>query len=190
MQRFEEMLRFWFGGLEDKDFAEPCKSWFAAEPEFDAEIRRLFLGDYKRAARGEFDGWRNTGPSCLALTIVLDQFPRNMFRNDPRAYASDDAALATAEYALRTGFDREFPPVARAFFYLPFEHSENLEHQRRSVELTSALPCDSRTAAFVEHAKGHKETVERFGRFPHRNAILGRESTPEELEFLRHARQR
>ncbi len=190
MQRFEEILSFWFGGLGEKDFAEPRKSWFAAEPDFDAEIRRLFLGDYERAARGEFHSWRDTAQSCLALTIVLDQFPRNMFRNDPRAYASGDTALATAEYAVRAGFDREFPPVARAFFYLPFEHSENLEHQQRSVELTSALPYDSRTAAFMEHAKEHKEIIERFGRFPHRNATLGRESTPEELEFLRHARQR
>ena len=190
MQRFEEILCFWFGGLEEKDFAEPRKSWFAAEPDVDAEIRRLFLDDYNRAARGEFHSWRDAAQSCLALTIVLDQFPRNMFRNDPRAYASDDTALATAEYAVRAGFDREFPPIARAFFYLPFEHSENLEHQRRSVELTSALPYDSRAAAFIEHAKEHKETIERFGRFPHRNAILGRESTPEELEFLRHTRQR
>ena len=190
MPRFEEILCFWFGGLEEKDFAEPRKSWFAAEPDVDAEIRRLFLDDYNRAARGEFHSWRDTAQSCLALTIVLDQFPRNIFRNDPRAYASDDTALATAEYAVRTGFDREFPPVARAFFYLPFEHSENLENQQRSVESTSALPYDSHTAAFIEHAKEHKETIERFGRFPHRNAILGRESTPEELEFLRHTRQR
>ncbi len=190
MQRFEEILCFWFGGLEEKDFAEPRKSWFAAEPDFDAEIRRLFLDDYNRAARGEFHSWRDTAQSCLALTIVLDQFPRNIFRNDPRAYASDDTALATAEYAVRTGFDREFPPVARAFFYLPFEHSENLEHQQRSVESTSALPYDSHTEAFIEHAKEHKETIERFGRFPHRNAILGRESTPEELEFLRHTRHK
>jgi len=145
MQRFEDILCFWFGGLEEKDFAEPRKSWFAVEPDFDAEIRRTFFDDYNRAARGEFHSWRDTAQSCLALTIVLDQFPRNIFRNDPRAYASDDTALATAEYAVRTGFDREFPPVARAFFYLPFEHSENLEHQRRSVELTSALPYDSRT---------------------------------------------
>ena len=188
MQRFEEILCFWFGGLEDKDFAEPRKSWFAAGPEFDAEIRRLFLDDYERAARGEFDSWRDAAQSCLALTIVLDQFPRNMFRNDSRTYASDDAALATAEYAVRRGFDRQFAPVARAFFYLPFEHSESLEHQRRSVELTSALPYDSRTAAFIEHAKEHKETIERFGRFPHRNAILGRESKREELEFLRQSK--
>jgi uncharacterized protein (DUF924 family) len=189
MRRFEEILCFWFGGLVEKDFAEPRKSWFAAEPEFDTEIRRLFLGNYERAARGEFDTWRDAAQSCLALTIVLDQFPRNMFRNDPRAYATDDAALAAAEHAVRSGFDREFPPVARAFFYLPFEHSENLEYQQRSVELTSALPHDSRTSAFIEHAKGHKETIERFGRFPHRNAILGRESTREELEFLRQSKQ-
>src|SRR6266849_914780 len=159
MQRFEDILCFWFGGLEEKDFAEPRKSWFAVEPDFDAEIRRPFFDDYERAARGEFHSWRDTAQSCLALTIVLDQFPRNIFRNDPRAYASDDTALATAEYAVRTGVDREFPP-------------------------------DSRAAAFIEHAKEHKETSERFGRFPHRNAILGRESTPEELEFLRHTRQR
>src|SRR6266852_4425689 len=143
MQRFEEILCFWFGGLEEKDFAEPRKAWFAAEPDVDAEIRRLFLDDYERAARGEFHSWRDTAQSCLALTIVLDQFPRNIFRNDPRAYASDDTALATAEYAVRTGFDREFPPVARAFFYLPFEHSENLEHQRRSVE----FPIATRSSA-------------------------------------------
>ena len=190
MQRFEEILCFWFGGLEEKDFAEPRKPWFAAEPEFDAEIRRRFLDDYERAARAEFDSWRDAAQSSLALTIVFDQFPRNMFRSDPRAYATDDAALAAAGHAVRSGFDHEFPPVARAFFYLPFEHSENLERQQRSVELTSALPHDSRTAAFIEHAKGHKETIERFGRFPHRNAILGRKSTPEELEFLRHTRQR
>src|SRR5260370_27450588 len=146
MQHFEEILSFWFGSLEEEDFAEPRKSWFAAEPEFDAEIRRLFLGDYERAAHGEFDSWRGAAQSCLALTIVLDQFPRNMFRNDPSAYASDDTALTTAEDAVRAGFDREFPPVARAFFYLPFDYSKNLEHEQRSVELASDLPYYSLTA--------------------------------------------
>lgn len=124
MHRFDEILCFWFGGLEEKNFAEPRKSWFAGEPEFDAEIRRLFLDDYERAAREEFDSWRDAARSCLALTIMLDQFPRNMFRNDRRAYATDDKALATAEHAVWVGFDIQFPPVARAFFYLPFEHSE------------------------------------------------------------------
>ena len=142
-------------------------------------MRGRFLPLWERAAGGGLGRWRGSPLASLALAIVLDQFPRNMFRGTPRAFSSDELALAVARAAVERGFDRLLSPVERTFVYLPFEHAEDLAAQRRSVALSSALSPDR-----AEYARRHYEIIARFGRFPHRNAILGRESIAEEAEFL------
>lgn len=169
----DDVLRFWFG---DED--EPREEWWRKDEEFDREIRDRFGALYEEAASGALDGWRETAEGSLALVIALDQFPRNMFRGDPRSYATDEKARETARYAVDRAFDRELSPVRRSFLYMPFMHSEDLEDQRRSVELFEGMDPGG-------YAIRHREIVERFGRFPHRNAVLGRDTTPEEAEFLR-----
>jgi uncharacterized protein (DUF924 family) len=135
---------------------------------------------WERAARGELDPWRATPLASLALLVILDQFPRNMFRGTARAFATDPRALAAAGSALARGFDRLLSPSERTFVYLPFEHAEDLAAQRRSLALFEALDPND-----MEYVKRHYEIIARFGRFPHRNAVLGRESTAEEIEFLK-----
>jgi len=157
-----------------------AKRWFSKDDAFDAEISRRFLSTYEAAARGELAAWEETAEGALALSIVLDQFPRNMFRNDARAYAADALAHAVAERALARGFDQGFPAAERTFFYLPFEHSEALGDQERSVALFKAAG----DADLLKWADLHAEIIRRFGRFPHRNALLGRTSTAEEQAFL------
>jgi len=129
---------------------------------------------------GELDRWRSTPLAALALIVVLDQFSRNMFRETPRAFVGDPAALAAAASVIERGFDRLLSAQERTFVYMPFEHSEDLAAQRRSLALFEALDPND-----MEYAKRHHEIIARFGRFPHRNAVLGRESTPEEIEFLK-----
>jgi len=130
--------------------------------------------------RGELEQWRSTPLAALALVVVLDQFSRNMFRGSPGAFAGDPAALAAAAGAIERGFDRLLSAQERTFVYMPFEHAEDLEAQRRSLALFEALDPND-----MEYARRHHEIIARFGRFPHRNAVLGRESTPEEIEFLK-----
>lgn len=179
-----EILTFWFGGEEKIGAAEPREVWFARDAEFDAEIERRFASDHERAAAGELDGWLETPRGALGLVILLDQFPRNLFRGSPRAFATDHAARSAAREAIERGFDRRVSRVERWFFYLPFEHSENTEDQRLSVDLFEALGDDNQSRHVHGYAVRHLEVIQRFGRFPHRNEILGRESTPEEGEFL------
>ena len=157
-----------------------AKRWFSKDDAFDADISRRFLPTYEAAARGELAAWEETAEGALALSIVLDQFPRNMFRNDARAYAADALARAVAERALARGFDQGFPAAERTFFYLPFEHSEALADQERSVALFKAAG----DADLLKWADLHAEIIRHFGRFPHRNALLGRTSTAEEQAFL------
>ena len=123
--------------------------------------------------------------SCLALVIVLDQFPRNMFRGSGRTHAEDDTALEASRYAVEHALDRELPAFQRMFLYMPFMHSESVEDQRRSVELFERLAGEDGAPDVVSYAVGHRDIVEQFGRFPHRNEILGRETTPEEAVFLK-----
>jgi len=174
--RAQEVLDFWFRGDEKR------KAWFLKDPVFDAEIRARFLELHETAAAGALAAWLDTPGDCLALVILLDQFPRNLFRHPgpeaARAYATDASALAIARHAIATGYDRGLADSWRTFFYLPFEHSESLADQVRALELFSGHPN-------YEWAVKHWEVVKRFGRFPHRNAALGRASTPEEIEFLR-----
>ncbi len=177
--KFAEVLEFWFGTPESRERGRPRKAWFQKSEAFDAEIRRRFLPAWELAARGGLAHWQETPLASLALVIVLDQFPRNMFRGTARAFSSDPPALAAARSLIERGFDRLLGPVERQFAYLPFEHAEDLAAQRRSLALFGALDT-----GLFEYAKRHYEIIARFGRFPHRNLILGRESTPEEIELL------
>ncbi len=181
----EEILDFWFGCEGEEGYGEFREAWFTKDPEFDREIRDRFETVYKEAASGELDSWKEEAQSCLALIIVLDQFPRNMFRGDARMYAADELALAAARYALERAYDRELARFQRVFMYLPFEHSEELDDQRLSVELFRGLATEMGSKDLLGYAVRHLEIVERFGRFPHRNEILGRRTTPEEAEFLK-----
>ncbi|MBE9216332.1 DUF924 domain-containing protein [Plectonema cf. radiosum LEGE 06105] len=185
MSQANEILNFWFGNPEDADYGKPKKVWFAKEPEFDEELRRRFLIDYEKAAGGYLDEWKDSPLSCLALILLLDQFPRNIFRETPQAFATDWEALSTAHLAIAQGYDRQLLNVQRWFVYLPFVHSENIDHQRQAVKLFQKVSGDKDSASAIENAIRHRSVIERFGRFPHRNIILGRPSTPEEKEFLK-----
>ncbi|MBW3586625.1 MAG: DUF924 domain-containing protein [Cyanobacteria bacterium 0813] len=180
-----EVLDFWFGRSNSPEFGKVHKKWFEKDADFDAEVRSRFLQQYELAASGQLDSWHDSPENCLALILLLDQFPRNMFRGTPQAFATDNKALATAEYAVNNKFDRELLTVQKLFIYLPFEHSEDLETQQKSVELFRQLSGAPDSGSAVEYAMQHLEIIQRFGRFPHRNQILGRETTPEEAEFLR-----
>lgn len=183
----QAILKFWFGDSpQESSYEQRRQLWFRKRPEFDAEIRQRFADVYEQAATGALDAWQQAPLSCLALIIVLDQFPRNMFRDTPQAFATDAKALDVAQRAVAQGFDQQLRPLQRIFLYLPFEHSENLAHQHQSVELTRQLSAEAPELADVfDYAVRHQDVIERFGRFPHRNRILGRESTPEEIEFLK-----
>jgi len=168
----EDVLAFWRKAGADQ--------WFKKDSAFDDDIRRRFLETYQAAAAGQLAHWERTREGALALAIVLDQLPRNMFRGDPRTYAADHLARAVAERAIARGFDCDTPVTERQFFYLPFEHSETMADQERCCALF-------RAAGDAEHLKWaelHADIIRRFGRFPHRNAMLGRVTTPEEQAFL------
>jgi uncharacterized protein (DUF924 family) len=180
----KRILDFWFGSPEQASYGKPRQIWFIKKTEFDRELQARFLNDYEQAAAGELDDWKSTPLSCLALILLLDQFPRNMFRGTAQAFATDWQALSIAQHAVARGYDRELLPVQRWFIYCPFEHSENLADQNRSVALFQQLSDDPDSAEAIDYAIRHREVIARFGRFPHRNEILERVSTPEELEFL------
>jgi uncharacterized protein (DUF924 family) len=167
-----DVLTFWRAAGPDR--------WFKKDADFDAEIRRRFLPSYEAAVGGHLSQWQQTAEGALALVLTLDQFPRNMFRSDARAFATDPLARDVATRAVAQGFDRAVPAGERVFFYLPFEHSEDAADQERSVELVRAMG----DADLLKWAQLHADIIRRFGRFPHRNAILGRTSTPEEQAFL------
>ena len=167
-----QVLDFWFG-------VDPQK-WFSRDDAFDAAIVERFLPTYEAAAAGRLSDWETTQDNALALIIVLDQFPRNMFRGSPRVFAADALALAVATRAVARGFDQKLPLPKRNFFYLPLMHSENRADQERCVAL-SRQSADENTLTYAEL---HADIIRRFGRFPHRNAVLGRSTTPEEQAFL------
>ena len=160
------------------------KRWFEKDAGFDEEIRRRFLALHETAAAGKLTDWEASAESALALLILLDQFPRNMFRGSARAFASDALAREAARQALRQGHDRGLLPAERMFLYLPFEHSEALDDQVLCCELMRPLAEFEETKDVYDYAVRHYEIIARFGRFPHRNEALGRASTPEENEFL------
>jgi uncharacterized protein (DUF924 family) len=168
----EEVLAFWRA-------AGPTK-WFERDDAFDAEIRARFLATREAAAAGRLEHWQATADGTLALLLLLDQFPRNLFRGDARAFATDAAARSIAEQAIARGTDRLFPLPERQFFYLPLMHSENLADQERCI----ALCRDAGDAEGEKYAELHADVIRRFGRFPHRNRALGRTTTDEERAFL------
>ena len=153
--------------------------WFAKDAKFDARFRERFLREHEAAARGELQHWLSTPDGALALVLLLDQFPRNAFRGTPRMYDTDALAREVARIAFAAGYDREIAMDLRKFFVLPFAHSEDLADQERSVALARRIGAED-----LAHAEHHRDIVRRFGRFPHRNAILGRDSTPAEKEYL------
>ena len=153
--------------------------WFTKDEAFDRRFRETFLDAHEAACRGDLDPWQRTPGGALALILLLDQFPRNVFRGTPRMYATDDLARGVADAAITAGHDRAAEPAMRLFFYLPFAHSESLADQDRSVALCRALRAED-----LRHAEGHREIIRRFGRFPHRNPILGRGMTASEQEYL------
>lgn len=156
------------------------ENWFTKSAAFDAEIRARFLATYEAAARAELAAWEASAEGAFALVIALDQFPRNMFRNNARAFAADPLARAVADRAIARGFDQRFIVPERTFFYLPFEHSENLADQERCIALNRATGDQDA----LKWAELHADIIRRFGRFPHRNKVLGRDTTPAEQEFL------
>ncbi len=178
-----DVLDFWFGTNGER--GQSRKQWFQKVLAFDAEIRARFLVLYEQAAAGHLDDWKNHPHHCLALIVLLDQFPRNMFRNSARAFSTDQLALEAANHALARGYDPILRPVERMFVYLPLEHSESLEDQERCLSLMKALSIFPETQDLHIWSEKHRAIIKRFGRFPHRNEVLGRESTPEETEFLK-----
>ena len=167
----ETVLAFWREAGRDK--------WFTRDDAFDADIREKFLPTYEAAVAGKLEPWEATAEGALALCIVLDQFPRNIFRGDARTYAADPLARQAANRALKRGYDQDVPDEVRGFFFLPFMHSEDPVDQDRCVELYRAA-----SHADLSYAERHRDIIRRFGRFPHRNAILGRTTTAEEQAYL------
>jgi len=167
----EAVLSFWREAGYDK--------WFEKDDAFDAAIREKFLSTYEAGAAGQLSSWEATADGALALCIVLDQFPRNLFRGDARTYAADPLARQVANRALKRGYDQDVPDELRGFFFLPFMHSEDPGDQDRCVQLYREAE-----SADLKYAEQHRDIIRRFGRFPHRNAILGRASTPEEQQYL------
>lgn len=184
---------FWFGSHpDDAVTARQCAAlWWSKEPAIDREMQRRFEGLVEAAARRELDAWSASPAGLLALILLTDQFPRNIYRGTAKAFAFDPLAQAWCFAGLMQEMDRTLRRIERVFFYLPLEHSESLEHQERAVRLFTDLvqeaPAEQRRLfeGYLAYALRHREIIARFGRFPHRNAILGRPSTPEEQAFLR-----
>lgn len=174
MTALEDVLGFWFApGREGQ--------WFEVSEAFDGEVRRALLPPFEAARLGKYDTWRRQPRGCLALCLLFDQMPRNVFRGTPRAFATDAAARAVTRHALAEGFDGALAEIERMFLYLPLEHSEDLKDQQDCVRLMAGL---QNGGEFLSYAERHRDVIARFGRFPHRNAVLGRESSEEELGFL------
>jgi len=193
MERSEEILRHWFADVSDDGWTVPeerMQYWFGKDDRTDAELRRLFLYDMERAAAGLLRDWAETPRGRLALVLLLDQMPRNIHRGTPAAFAHDGLALELVREGLARGDDLKLRPIERAFFYLPLEHAEDRDAQAEAVRRYATLLADAPDHArqtfkeFHDYAVAHKRIIDRFGRFPHRNEILGRESTEAEEAFL------
>lgn len=180
----KDILEFWFGRETNPDYGQYRAVWFQPDEAFVEEARERFTQTYQRAADGEFDHWQETPEGSLALILLLDQFSHLLYRDTADAFASDEAARKATRQALERGYDQKFSDLHRWFFYLPLEHSENITDQRDAVELFRALTPNEMNAVGLDYAKRHLRVIERFGRFPNRNAALGRQSTPAEEEFL------
>ncbi len=172
----QDIIHFWFEETTPRQ-------WFQVSPEFDEMIRSRYGALYEMAAQGMCEEWKRDVQGNLALCLVLDQFPRNMFRGSAKSFATDKDALLLSKQAIHRGYDQVLPPVRRRFLYMPFMHSENLSDQRRSVDLFGKMQADDPLG--YEHARRHCHEIERFGRFPYRNKVLKRDNTPEEDEYLK-----
>jgi len=189
------IIDFWFGELKDGGVPPRAHSrmWWEKDPTVDEYIRKNFEADLINAREGKLRGWENTPEGTLALIILLDQFSRNIYRDKLEAFSQDSRALDLATRGIQKGFDGVLHPVKRIFFYMPFEHSEDIKVQKRSIELYRGLEKEFWSppelaeilSSSRDYAEKHYAIVERFGRYPHRNRILGRISTPEEIEFLK-----
>lgn len=180
-----DILAFWFGRPGEPGHGQPRAEWFRKDAAFDEAIRSRFLPDVEAALAGRLTAWADSPQGLLALLILLDQFPRNLFRGTARMFDGDAQARALAEGALAKGWDKNLNSVEKLFVYLPFEHSEALADQERSVALFAALAAEAPgNDGFLDYAWRHHDVIARFGRFPHRNAALGRPSTPEETTYL------
>ena len=179
-----DVLSFWFGDPGSTEYGRPRACWFRKDPVFDAAIAERFAEAVSIALAGGSGEWCISASGALARILLLDQFTRNAFRDTPAAFAGDARALATAEDAVGRGDDRALEPLERWFMYMPFEHAEDRAAQARSLALFGALAAETGLASPLEWARRHAAVIERFGRYPHRNGILGRESTPEEIAFL------
>jgi uncharacterized protein (DUF924 family) len=180
-----DILDFWFLPLSHPDHGKPREVWWRGPTELDIEIRERFAAAFDRAIDGAFDHWQKSPDGALALILLCDQFPRNMHRGSARAFAGDAKARETARLALARGYPAAFNRAMRLFFYVPFEHSEQLADQDLCCALFAAFE-DEET---MKHALEHRDIIVRFGRFPHRNEALGRASTPQELAYLRDAKR-
>jgi len=170
-----EILHFWFTETEPQQ-------WFQVSSAFDSQVRERFMVVYNMAREGLCDGWKTEPEGCLALCLVFDQFPHHIFRGKREAFDMADKSLSVAKYAVAKGFDQALPPLKRRFVYLPYEHSERLTDQDECVALFRAMKDDDPQG--YEYALRHRDVIEKFGRFPHQNELLGRESTPVEEVFL------
>lgn len=188
--RVKAILAFWFGERRAADYGQYRKAWFIKSDAFDQQIRQQFLTDTEKAAAGDYDSWKGNAESAVALLLLLDQFPRNLYRGDSRSFATDNRALALAKHLVDTGMDQSLIPAQCFFVYVPFEHSENIADQDRCVALMTQLneqfpALDDGLKNGLDYAVRHRDVIERFGRFPHRNDALGRVSTPEEIDYLK-----
>ncbi len=189
----EDILDFWFGELNAQGCSTPehRKRWWTKSDAFDESIQHHFLDDYEAIVEGEREAWRNSARGALAYIIVLDQFSRNMFRGTPTMFAADELAREVCREGLDAGFDAELSFDERVFFYLPLEHSESMADHKLCLELFERLldsapePLEADAKYYLDFAVQHRAIVERFGRYPHRNEILGRASSEEEAKFLR-----
>lgn len=170
----QDVISFWFEEI-------PQKLWFAVDPDFDRQIAERFPGLHDKARAGELFMWRDSAEGRLAEIIVLDQFSRNLFRNQAKAFQQDDMALVLAQEAIRAGAPKELSVMKRAFLFMPYMHSESAEIHKLAVPLFSEPGMENN----LDFELKHKKIIDRFGRYPHRNKVLGRTSTPEEIEFLK-----
>jgi uncharacterized protein (DUF924 family) len=178
-----EILDFWFLALDDPEHGKPRKIWWNGPAEFDAEIRARFADALERAITGELDHWQKSPDGALALILLCDQFPRNIHRRSERAFCGDSTAQKAARLAVARHYPAAFNLAMRLFFYMPFQHSESLADQETGCALFAAFHDED----MLKHAIEHRDVVVRFGRFPHRNEVLGRDCTAEELEYLKTA---
>jgi uncharacterized protein (DUF924 family) len=183
---WQDILDFWFLPPTDPGYLKSRRVWFQKNPEFDDTMRERFAPLVERAVAGHLREWKRDLDGALARVVLLDQFPRNIWRGTARAFAGDAQALADALELIDSGRYLRLPPVQREFIYLPLMHSEHLQVQERAVALYTTLVQEHPTAQnSLDFAIRHRDIVARFGRFPHRNAVVGRASTPEEIEFLK-----